>query len=298
MKTSTDKLLIPVDLSKLSRLACKVGFELAGRLKLKPVILHVYTAPFLMNTAPDEPFPSLDDNENALENMELAQDARTIAQDDFKRFIVRLNSDIQQGIIKNLPYDTELSEGTPEEVILEYTRLTPPVMVVMATRGKKKRDMELVGSVTAEVLDSCRVPVFSVPENYSFPSLEDIRKLAFFCNLDGKDEQSVEFFMGMFDCPEVDVMLVPASKKIQDSDSKINQLKEALISKYPKATFEVASFPVKEFRTEFEAILERFGLEMLIVPNKRMNIFTRLFNPGIPHRVLFERDIPMLALPV
>lgn len=294
----SEKLLIPVDFSELSILACKVGFELAARMGLKPVIMHVYTVPYLANTSADTTFPSLDDNENVIENVELEEDEEKVAQQETAKFKKRLDSEIQKGTISNLVYDLALEEGTPEEAILEYTRLTPPAMVVMATRGKEKKDQELVGSVTAEVLDSCRVPVFTVPENYSFENLGKIKKLAFFCNLDDRDVKSMEFFMRMFNYPDVSIMLVPASNKISDSKKKISDLEQYFEEQYPEAAYSIAPFPTKEFRTEFENVLQSSGIEMLMVPNKRSNIFARLFKPGIPHRVLFERDIPMLALPV
>lgn len=294
----SEKLLIPVDFSNLSLLACRVGFELAARLGLKPVILHVYTTPYLVDTAPDTTFPSLDDNSNTIEEVEAERDIQKIAHDEMRAFRKVLEQKISEGEIKPLGYEVEMREGTPEEAILEYTRITPPAMVVMATRGKDRKEEELVGSVTAEVLDSCRVPVFTVPDNYRFDDLSEIKKLAFFCNLEGKDVKSMEFFMRMFNYPEVDIILVPASAKIADSDSKIKELKDYLSESYPEVRFELAPFLTKEVRTEFEEITQRLGLEMLMVPNKRSNIFARLFNPGIPHRVLFERDIPMLALPV
>ena len=40
------------------------------------------------------------------------------------------------------------------------------------------------------------------------------------------------------------------------------------------------------------------GVQMLIVPNKKRNILSRLFNPGIAHKILFERDMPLLSAPV
>lgn len=294
----SEKLLIPVDFSDLSILACRVGFELAIRLGIRPVVLHVYTVPYLTNSGADTPFPSLTDTENVIEETELQKDEQKIAQSESARFKTKLDAEISAGRIAKVDYDLLLEEGTPEEAILEYTKLTPPALVVMATRGKDKKDQELIGSVTAEVLDSCRVPVFTVPENYGFSNLGEIRKLAFFCNLDGRDIKSMEFFMRMFNFPEVSIMLVPASAKIPQAKVKISELSQYFATIYPESDFNVASFPTKEFRTEFEEILQKFGFEMLMVPNKRSNVFARLFKPGIPHRVLFERDIPMLALPV
>ena len=45
-----------------------------------------------------------------------------------------------------------------------------------------------------------------------------------------------------------------------------------------------------------ESDFDRFDL--IIVPNKKKNIFSRFFNPGVAHKVLFQTDIPMLVIPV
>ncbi len=60
-------------------------------------------------------------------------------------------------------------------------------MVVMGTRGADKKEAELIGSVTAEVLDACRVPAFTVPDNADTALFSKMRHVAFFCNLDQED---------------------------------------------------------------------------------------------------------------
>lgn len=68
--------------------------------------------------------------------------------------------------------------------------------------------------------------------------------------------------------------------------------------RYPEQQF-VYSLPEgKEIRASIEQLAHRDSVKMLVVPNKKKNVFARLFNPGIPHRVIFEADAPMLALPV
>ena len=39
-------------------------------------------------------------------------------------------------------------------------------------------------------------------------------------------------------------------------------------------------------------------IDLMVVPNRKKNVFARLFNPGIAHRVLFHFDIPMMVVPV
>ena len=85
------------------------------------------------------------------------------------------------------------------------------MLIVMGTRGKSQKELDLIGSVTAEVLDSTKLPVFAVPESVPF-----IR------------------------------------------DEKI---------------------------------------DILTMTTRKRNIFARLFNPSIAHKMLFHADTPLLVIP-
>ena len=49
---------------------------------------------------------------------------------------------------------------------------------------------------------------------------------------------------------------------------------------------------------DFEKIQKRRHIDLIVVPNKKKNIFARFFNPSLAHRLLFHSDIPMMVIPV
>ncbi|MBD5298735.1 MAG: universal stress protein [Bacteroides sp.] len=302
MAGTSGNLLIPIDFSDYSMLACRMGFELAKRLSLHPLIMNTYVTPYfggnlaysdgLDGTGPT----GVDDG---IAEMEADRSLREDSESRMREFSAKIKKAQGEGTLPNIKFTTMVSEGVPEDVIGEYCRLTPPALIVMATRGESKKKEDLVGSVTAEVLDSCRVPVLAIPENFRFESVEAIDKLLFFCNLDQHDILSVDTLMRMFDYPEVEVTLIPVNERAgKNIREKVESLCDYFNSNYPTARFGYRIFPVKTFRQEFEAFVGESGAELMIVPNKKKNIFSRLFNPGIAHKLLFERDLPLLALPV
>lgn len=301
MAGSSGNILIPVDFSSYSILACRVGLELAKRLSLHPVIMHCYVTPYFggnlaLNDGLDAEAPDLG---NEIMQMQSERDLRKESEKQMAAFRKKVEDAQADGNLPRVKFSTTVSEGVPEEVIAEYCRLTPPALIVMATRGKTKKESDLVGSVTAEVLDNCRVPIFAIPENYHFSSVEAIKDLVFFCNLDQHDIVSVDTLMRMFDYPDVNVTLIPVNERAGKSiANKVEALCEYFKTNYPTARFRCETFQPKSFRAEFEEYVKRNGAELLIVPNKKKNILSRLFNPGIAHKLLFERDMPILALPV
>ena len=295
------QLLIPVDFSPYSDLACKVGFEFASRLNLKPVVLHVFMAPLFVPGMALNPDGTTDSEVLVEEigDVRASRKMRTAAAERLRKFASQLSEKCQRGELPDLHFQTRLEEGTPEDAILEWSRRNAPDLVVMATRGHTKKKEQQVGSVAAEVLDSCRVPVFTVPENYDFPGVRQIEHLVFFCNLDHQDVESMESFVRLFDFPQVAVTLVPVADRTEaDSADRIAKLCEHFAETYPTITFTTAVFGRASFREEATAYFSAQHTQLLVVPNKKINIFRRLFNPGIAHKVLFEQDVPMLALPV
>lgn len=293
-------LLIPVDFSPYSMLAVRFGFQVALKLSLHPVLLHAYTTPYFMGNmmydSMAEPDNSLD---NDLEETEMASDMRKESERMMREFRRKIDQEVEDGKLPEIGYSVYVNEGVPEDVILDYCRMTPPSLVVMSTRGVSKKEADLIGSVTAEVLDSCRVPVFALPENCHLENIEGIKKVVYFCNLDQHDLMSVDTLMRMFDYPEVRVTLIPVNDRaVNRIAEKVNMLRDYFEKNYPASEFRSEIFSPKNFRDDFEAYLQKSGADLLIVPNKKKNIFSRLFNPGMAHKLLFERDMPMLALPV
>lgn len=292
-------ILIPVDFSQLSILACRIGFELAARLNLHPVLIHAYAGPFF---TPALQFDGdLDFNDVAAGEMADAESTEIVGNETeklmrkFRRSVMSLQ---ESGKLRKVKFSTTLAPGVPEDVIAEYCRLSAPAMVVMATRHRDRKRQDMIGSVTVEVLDTTRVPVFAIPENYDFPGLPNITRLLMFCNLDRQDAEMVELLMRMFSYPEVEITLVPANMKDSGDSAKLESLCNYLADLYPTAVFKYRCLENTSTREDLESFAKAEGIEMVIVPNKKANIFSRLFKPGIAHKILFDSDVPLFALPV
>lgn len=295
-------LLIPVDFNDYCSCACKAGFELASHLHLQPVILHAYPTPvFSPSFSLDEASNLGVDNsfEEEYNEVELSRDMQKQSRKKMKELISRLHEEQKTGILPDISFKALMEDGVAEDVIKEYCRVSPPSLVVMVTRGKDKKGEQLIGSVTAEVLDDCKVPLLSIPENCNFTHIKQMKEVVFLCNMDQHDLICVDTFMRMFDYPEVTITLIPVNEK-QDKNlkTKLLNLKNYFSKTYPASHFITSIIPQKNFMSDFNHYESQRGTELIVVPNRKKNAFMRLFNPGIAHRLLFERDLPLLALPI
>ena len=178
VKDKDDKrstVLVPIDFSTYSMQACRLAFSIASRHKGNIELLHAYPPPASINmqlsAALD--FGNLTRGTDAIDVEEsnlLSIDARK----KIENFTAELKNLIKSGEIPPVKFSTNIVAAVPEAAILEAAKRVKPMIIVMGTRGANKKERELIGSVTAEVLDSCRQPVFTVPEQSLLTGLDDI----------------------------------------------------------------------------------------------------------------------------
>lgn len=269
-------LLIPVDFSPRAEIALRVGFFFARTSGLRPVVLYV------QESAPGE-------------DGDLSED--TLRR--FKDFKENIDSAQKAGRLPDVKYSTLLQDGLAEEVIADYCRRYEPSLIVMATRDKTRKDSDLVGSVTAEVVDSVRVPLFTIPESASSIPPSAVRHIVMFCTMSPHDAASLHKLLEMTRFPSVEFFLLPVPDLVSDTSSDaLISLRNYLSRTYPNATFRLPDFNTDNINDSLNSLVTNNNIGLLIVPNKKTSVFSRIFKPSIGHRFLFQQDLPMLLLPV
>ena len=289
-----NQILIPIDFSENSITACKVGFQFAKALSLRPILLHAFETPYFKGSLPvsDNFGPDFKDTQQK-------QNIEKRAYTQMRLFAERLHRMIENNELADVRFSEIIKEGVPEEVILNYAKNYTPSLIVMATRGLCQKQEDMIGSVTAEVLDSCRVPVFTLPEGCSIDDLSEVSRVAFLCNLEHNDILSMDSFLRLFKYSPLDIDVVPVNDK---AGTKIYEQVKRVVnyfeSHYKGTNFHSVILSHRSFREDVQSLINNHNIKLLVVPNKKKNIFARLFNPGMAHRLLFERDVPMLVLPI
>lgn len=296
------RVLIPVDFSPKEKIALKVGFHLADRLKLKVTLIHasVVASPTIFPQFPDD-FNGMDNEASEIEEMELDEEVLTISEHSMGVLKKSITISQNRGELPNVDFDTLIAPGMPEEVIAEYCALTPPAVIVMATRGEQKRSEELIGSVTAEVIDHCISPVFTVPEDYNFEGFNEIKRICAFCFFDDSAIKSISFLFETLENSVERIFLFPATDKFKGEDlkSQLQKVADRLKDQYQDCQFIISDLTQgKNFRLELEQIFEKNKIQLILAPNRKRNALARFFNPGLAHKILYEIDYPLMVVPV
>jgi nucleotide-binding universal stress UspA family protein len=170
------------------------------------VLLHVYFSPAFTISAHN------DLNTYSISDSELLRRIISTARADAENMTNLIHTRIDKGELPNVSFRFELREGVPEDQILEYCKKYNPSLVVMGTHGKKV-STELIGSVTAEVMESSRVPVFAVPYSSAVQTVGAVKRIAFLTNFDQKDLIAIDKTIEMFKNDKLEIYFIHVRRK-------------------------------------------------------------------------------------
>lgn len=291
-KSTSNKVLISVDFSGYSMKACEFGFNYAQNTGAEVVLLHVYFTPIYSTSLPygDIFNYQLSDDENV----------KTILQKvhaELNGLLDKVKEKIASGQFPNVKYMCVLREGIPEEEILRYVKDCCPRIVIMGTRGKNQKDLDLIGSVTAEVIERSRVPVLAIPENTPFRQFSEVKHIAFITNFDQRDLIAFDSLIASFKSFRFSVSLIHLSG-IKDTwdEIKLGGIKEYFHKQYPQLDIHYDVVQDDDLLNNLEQYIEKENIDIIALTSYRRNIFYRLFNPSIARKMIFHSDTPMLVL--
>lgn len=292
VKSKSNKILIPVDFSSYSLKACGLGFNLAKLENLEVVLLHVYFTPIYASSLPygDVFNYQMGDEESVKTIIKKVHADLNLLSDKIKE-------KISSGEFPNVKFSCILREGIPEEEILRYAKEQRPPIIIMGTRGKNQKDIDLIGSVTAEVIERSRTTVLAIPENTRFKQFNEIKRIAFLTNFDQRDLIAFESFFSAWKSFHFSVSLIHfAESKDTWDEIKLAGIKEYFHKQYPNLEIHYDVVTNENILKGLDKYIKENEIDIITLTSYKRNIFARLFNPGIARKMIFHSDTPLLVI--
>ncbi|MDR1371218.1 MAG: universal stress protein, partial [Dysgonamonadaceae bacterium] len=185
----------------------------------------------------------------------------------------------------------------PEEEITACSKKHNPLAIIMGTRGKNQKDADLIGSVTAEVIEMSKSPVFAVPENTPFHSFSEIKHIAFGTSFEQKDLIAADALFKMFSGYNVDYHLFHISSR-QDTwhEIKLAGIKDYFEKQYPDISVRYEVIDANDFVLNLEKFIRNNSIDIISLATHKRNLLARIINPSMARKMLFHTDTPILAL--
>ena len=266
------------------------SFNIAKDLNASVRLLHIYFTPFLSTT-----FPDTETYNSEIEEEQMQQEITDIVKVQMSKFEANIKNKILKGELADVKFSSEITDGIPEEEIRNWTKVNKPLMIVMGTRGKSEKEIDLIGSVTAEVIDTSQIPVFAIPENTTVKSFSDIKKIGYVTNFDQRDLLGFYHLINMQGLNDKKIAFICL---IKDSNEtlKLDRIKDYFLKNFPDNEFEFGVIKEDELLQDTDKYIKEEQIDLLVITTHKRNIFARLFNPSIAHKMIFHSDTPLLVI--
>jgi nucleotide-binding universal stress UspA family protein len=266
-------ILIPVDFSEYSLFACELGFNYAHDVGVGVDILHSVIT----------------------EEESVQMQKKTKA--DLNKLIASVKEKVSANQWPDVPYRCFLRNGLPEEEIVNHCNKAKPEMIIMGTRGKNRKDADLIGSVTAEVIENVTVPLLAIPENTPFRNLSQVKKVAFGTSFGQKDLDAFDNLFKLLKSYPIEYYLFHLARRSNVwNEIKLVGIKEYFQKQYPGIPINYRIIDADDLVLNVEKFVREEAIDVISLTTYKRSLFARIFNSGIARKMLFHTDTPLLAM--
>jgi len=290
----TKKVLIPVDFSEYSMRACEIGFEYASRTGSEVMLLHAY---YSTSFTPSSLLHSGMMHHDAIDNdsMQLLYDR---VQADIKKMISSINNKISSGELPEVKYNYVIRGGLPEDEIIAYANEYRPALIIMGTRGKNRKNLDLIGSVTAEIIEVSEIPLLAIPEEISFENLEKAANVAFAISFSQQDIVAFDHFIKLMAnySPKIHLFNVSTSKDELD-EIRLTGVCEYLKKHYKDIEIDFTVFCEGSLLDSIDNFVQEKNIDIITLTTHRRSMIMRIFNTSMASKMLFHTNTALFVIP-
>ncbi len=271
------KILIPTDFSKLSKVAVQYAVKMAKKLEGELILLNV-----VYIDAPPRAAASVK-----------AQSIEDAMVDNATQDCMQLINEIKSSIKGKLNISYKVIVGYPVENVVEsFARHNDISLIIMGTKGASGIKKVLIGSNATAVINSCDIPVITVPEFAQFKNLKHILYATDMTNI--YTEMKILASLAKLFGASIHISHVLSPKSTQKIDT--NKIIADIIKKvkYPKITFTV--IVNNDVAVGLDKYIADTKADMLAMFTHELSFFEKLFGKSVTRQMAFHSWIPMLTL--
>ena len=287
------KILVPVDFSGHTEIACTYALEIAGRGGAVIRLFHTYSDQFIIA---DSSFPDAIDM-STMYNEELLKEVLHQSEKKMENLQAELVEKIKKNNWKNIEFQVTLVGGEIETELSDLVKEFQPDLIVMGTRGTGKTP-NMWGRVSTHIINHSKIPVLTVPDIKKFKGFQKIMLAA---DLLGKNEDTVRKLYSLFSDFTFHLTCIHflINEDKSEENAKMETLRKAFEKeeKSGKISFELVEVP-KDKQTVINQVVESKSIDLIAFQPHKHAAFYSLFTRKITKKNFQATNVPLLALPL
>lgn len=285
------RILLPVDFSDYTKIAASIALDWASILKAELMVFHTYFNPVLSTMPFSDTFAYEMNMEDLVSDLE---DKAIAGMTELKSYLDGKNKKLGD---KKVHIKTEVVKGVAEDEIVKFSKIYRPVVIIMGTRGKDRKVADLIGSVTAEVVERAKSPVFAVPESFVYKGIGNMTNILYATDFMDADFKAMSILEKIAKSLGMKVICahVSAKEHSQWDDVRLKGLKEHFKKIYDDTNIDCDLIEHEDIYVALENYVREKNIDILSFTRRKRGLIGRLFNPNIAKKMLFHSTTPLLV---
>lgn len=288
---SVRRILVPIDFSDHSLVACNFALGLAHKLKAEIMLTYSYFNPVISTE------PYLEAHSYQLNLDTIIGNLENEAFSQMKELKTKLEDFVKKEKFTGVKISYHLDRGAPEELILQYSKEYDPGVIVMGTRGKTKSTVDFIGSVTKKIIEKSKVPVFAIPQKSVYMGINYMNSILYATDFDESDFKALRKLMTLIRPFNMKIYCIHIASDASNTFDKVkmDSLKEHFFKEYGEYNLFCDLIEHDDIVQGFEDYIDEKDIDMIALTTHKRGVFERLFNPSLAKKMLFHTNIPLLV---
>ncbi len=268
-------ILVPTDLSDLSKVAIQYAIKVASKLNGKITLLHVISMVQPVRESMQSEFK------------EVEKQMIDTAQKDMEKLLKKVS-----GISKfTEPIQIKIVKGASfDETIKKEAKKMSADLIVMGTRGATGLKKYVMGSNTTSVIEVSSVPVLAVPELGAFKNFKNVVYASDLKHVE-KEIATLLFYLEDFGSTIHLVHITNEQKNVAKIEAKI----EGFVKKVDYKKIVTHVLVSKSVDKAIEKYLESAGADLITMFTHDPSFYEKIFDRSMTRKMAFQSKIPLLA---
>jgi nucleotide-binding universal stress UspA family protein len=268
-------ILVPTDLSEVSKVAADYAVKMANRLEANLTLIHIITIVVPVRSAYQRQLKSAEDGLFRRTQEEMISAMKPVAK--HARFAA--------------PIIYHVAMGSPfSQTLLREAKKLRTGLIVMGTLGASGLRKVVLGSNTTAMIGDSPIPVLAVPAEAEFKGLKDIVYACDMRNLKKELKQLIPYAT-IFDSTIHIVHVTASAGKVGEIEEKMERVIATM--GYEKiVTIVLADENIDDAIADYIKINRA---DLLVMFTHKPNFYEKLFDKSVTRRMAFHSKVPLLA---
>jgi nucleotide-binding universal stress UspA family protein len=285
-------ILVPVDYSETSKLACRYALMIGYKANANIVIFHAFHSPAydLIELTGNK------STQNKLWN-EVTAKLTQVEEKKAESFLQELLKAAELDISSLSPISKIIRPGLAKDEIQKFAKEFKPDLIIMGSKGKNENKNTVLGSTADIALKKFKYPILLIPENFDVKDNHNNKNLLFLTEYDESDFMSIIEILNFARLMNLSIYCVHVGSKVGKWEKlKMSGLEEYFTNAYKDVHLkcDILTYE-KDLLRAVDNFIKNNSIRILSLTMRKRNLLERIIKANQEYQLSYQTSKALLV---